>query len=104
MGKRFGPFQIIGNEANSPDSPIPPPERRYACAHYETCLDLGAALNWENFTCSSCCGEINESLYWRAHQAMKKDKMVRLICDLPEIGETESETPDPPLLQVGGKR
>ena len=62
-----------------------PPERRYGCANYDSCLDLAAALNWESFTCKSCSGSINEKLYWRAHQATRKDSVARALCDLPPL-------------------
>lgn len=95
-----GPFQIIKNqEYGTVDGPISAPRRRYSCPNYETCLDLAAALNWDNFTCRGCSGEIDQSLYWRAHQMMKKDRVVRTLCEIPEIkyhgSESEDENPEP---------
>ena len=106
-----GPFQIIECENASAELPGEPPRRRYSCQHYETCLDLAAALNWDNYTCRGCCGEIEESLYWRARQMMKKDSVVRSICgELPDIRmhnsphEDGTDEPTPVLPQVVGKR
>lgn len=100
-----GPFQIIESEGcGLVDAPMTPPRRRYSCAHYATCLDLAAALNWDNFTCRGCCGEVEESLYWRAHQASKKDNVARSICDLPDIKYVASEANPPEPLKLVSKR
>jgi len=81
-----GPFRIIQSEVSGAvDTPIPAPRRRYHCSNYNTCLDLAAAMNWDNFTCRGCCGEIDQSLLWVAHGAMRKDRVVSKICQLPEI-------------------
>jgi hypothetical protein len=89
-----GPFQIIESEGKGiVDLPIAPPRRRYSCPHYNCCLDLAAALNWDNFTCRGCSGEIDESLYWRAHQASKRDSVVRTLCELPELKKIEVAEP-----------
>lgn len=87
-----GPFQIIEGDDPSPshsaiESPIEAPRRRYDCVNYETCLALAAALNWDNFTCRGCSGEIDQQLLWRARQALKRDSVASEICDkLPEVG------------------
>lgn len=83
-----GPFEILGCcDGFSEETKPEPPRRRYECSSYKTCLELAAALDWENFTCRGCCGAVNESLLWRAHQARKKDQIASSICDsLPEIG------------------
>jgi hypothetical protein len=79
-----GPFQVIDNDGHgNPDAPISPPRRRYDCSHYETCLDLAAALNWDSFSCRGCSGEVNESLFWRAAQMEKRDALVSEICTIP---------------------
>lgn len=96
-----GPFQIIESEGSGMvDTPISAPRRRYECVQYATCLDLAAALNWDNFTCRGCCGEIDQALLWRAHQAQKKDRVAGRLCELPEIkfhsacSDTQSSTGD----------
>ena len=79
-----GPFQIIEDDGNgNVDCPTIPPRRRYSCTHYQTCLNLAAALNWDNFTCRGCSGEMSESLVWRARLQQKKDILAGKICDLP---------------------
>ena len=98
-----GPFQIIeSNGTGLVDSPMCAPRRRYECHNYATCLDLAAALNWDNFTCRGCSGEIEESLYWRAHQASKKDAVVNSLCEVPELSrcvpELLPEAENAPLL------
>ena len=93
-----GPFQVIDNQGHfDPDAPSSPPRRRYECVNYENCLVLAAALNWDSFTCRGCNGEINPALFWRAHQAEKRDKLVHVLCKLPALTAqqtTEPETPD----------
>jgi len=61
---------------------LEPPERQYDCKHYETCLDLAASLNWISFSCKGCVGEVNQALYWRAHQVQRKDSVARALCEL----------------------
>ncbi|MCO6430399.1 MAG: hypothetical protein J5J00_06010 [Deltaproteobacteria bacterium] len=81
-----GPFQIIDVEGDaSCVNPSIAPRRRYDCNHYDTCLNIAAALNWDNFTCRGCCGEIDEALFWRARQASKKDVIAGTLCDIPSI-------------------
>ncbi len=90
-----GPFQIIDDQScASMEKPVDGPRRRYDCANYEKCLNLAAALNWDNFTCRGCSGEVNETLYWRAYQAMKKDNFVKEICELPNIHSRKVEQDD----------
>ena len=100
-----GPFQIIDMDCRgSADAPISPPRRRYSCQHYDTCLDLAAALNWDNYTCRGCSGSIDQKLLWRARQEIRKDKFVRAICsDMPDIGvhSTEQEELDETAEAVG---
>lgn len=98
-----GPFQVIEQEGfGVVDDPVAPPRRRFCCTHYETCLNLAAALNWDNFTCRGCCGEVNDSLLWRARQALKKDVMVRRLCEIPEI-PTICGSEERPRLKVVAK-
>jgi len=61
------------------------PERRFDCPHYETCLGLAAALNWDSFTCCHCTGDVNQQLLWRAHQSTKKDSDLADLCKLPGL-------------------
>lgn len=96
-----GPFQIIGNEGNGKvDRPMLAPRRRYACENYEKCLNLTAALNWDNFTCRGCSGEICQNLLWRAHQAKRSDKVARRICDIPQIPCIAQSTTDSDNIDV----
>lgn len=85
-----------GNTASAAAPAVPSaPTREYSCSNYELCLNLAAALNWESFSCEGCCGRVNETLLWQAHQAVKRDKVGSRICDLPEIkaidGDRECE-------------
>ena len=100
-----GPFQVIENRAGASAERSPePPRRRYSCPNYPTCLDVAAALDWDNYTCRGCCGEIDESLFWRAHQARRKDSVVRRICNLPDLPYVNGSPGDePPPLRVVGK-
>ncbi len=102
-----GPFQIIERDGcGLVDSPMSPPRRRYGCSNYATCLDLAAALNWDNFTCRGCSGEIDETLYWRAHQASKKDAVANSLCEIPNIQyhSADTEHPSPEPLRIVHKR
>lgn len=93
-----GPFQIIDTESISElDHPAEGPRRRYDCRNYETCLNLAAALNWDNFTCRGCSGCINESLMWRAQHQVLRDPMAKALCDLPDakMRKIEGETTSP---------
>jgi hypothetical protein len=74
------------NPFTAVEAPVEAPRRRYDCQNYCTCLDLAAALNWDNFTCRGCSGDIDEKLLWRARQALRKDEVARQVCDLPAIG------------------
>ena len=100
-----GPFQIIDMDCRGGvDAPISPPRRRYSCQHYDTCLDLAAALNWDNYTCRGCSGVVDQKLLWRARQEIRKDKFVRAICsDMPDIGvhKAEQDEPDDSAEAVG---
>ncbi len=77
-----GPFPVIESDGlGDVEKPISAPRRRYSCAKYDTCLNLACALNWDNFTCRGCSGEVNQSLLWQAHQARRKDKVARRLCN-----------------------
>ncbi len=100
-----GPFQVIESEGSgNVDSPVLPPRRRYSCPNYSRCLDLAAALNWDNFTCRGCSGLIDESLHWRAHQAQRKDNLVRALCDLPDIHCHDTGAEEERLVPIALKR
>ena len=102
---RPGPFQIVeSGGCGIVDAPVAPPRRRYDCPNYESCLNLAAALNWDNFTCRGCNGEIDETLCWRAHQAQKKDVIVRTLCDLPDLKFHRVESPVEELVKIVAKR
>ncbi len=83
------------NPFTAVEAPVEAPRRRYDCQNYCTCLDLAAALNWDNFTCRGCSGEIDEKLLWRARQALRKDEIARQVCDLPSIGISHKEANSP---------
>jgi hypothetical protein len=90
-----GPFQIISSsdQKGCVDSPIAAPRRRYLCQNYATCLDLAAALNWDNFTCRGCSGEIDAALLWRARTEIRKDRVVSKLCtNIPEIAQHSSNS------------
>ena len=79
-----GPFQIVESEDfEGEDSALL--YRNYDCKNYERCLGLAAGLDWDDFSCQSCTGEINQSLYWQVRQVQRKDSLVTQICDLPEV-------------------
>lgn len=89
-----GPFQIIDVEdVHESNSPIPAPKRRYSCPNYEKCLNMAAALNWDNFTCRGCSGEVDTALLWRARQAVKNEKDLKKILSIPLI-EVSSQNSD----------
>lgn len=90
-----GPFQLhpesetrLSNdqheEACSPD-PLIPLVRSFECKHYDCCLELAAALNWENFTCSGCGGDINQHLVWKANLAKREDDVANRLCKKTRI-------------------
>jgi hypothetical protein len=100
-----GPFQIIEGEGSGVvDAPIAAPRRRYSCDNYSCCLDLAAALNWDNFTCRGCSGEVDQTILWRAHQARKKDTVVSTLCVLPEIKLHGEEEERSKVVQIFGNR
>lgn len=93
----------IGNSAqdiavdDEPPGPMAePPRRRYECAHYDTCLDLAAALNWHSFTCRGCSGVVDQSLMWRARQKARKDSIAKALCDLPPIVAHQTSADEAP--------
>ena len=87
-----GPFQVIENDGDGDvENPIAAPRRRYSCDHYQTCLDLACALNWDNFTCRGCSGNVDRTLLWRAQSAQKKDGVARKLCHLPGLSPTKAK-------------
>lgn len=90
-----GPFEVhfddlCPDEVSSPtDNPTTidstAPRRRHECSSYDRCLELAAALNWESFTCRGCSGQINDTLRWRAGQAIRRDTIAKAICAAPKI-------------------
>ena len=101
QNKLKGPFEVVfsdtvqpayrslSNAAVAQDVTVLPdheePLRNLDCSHYETCLELAAARNWESFTCAQCKGEINESLRWRAGQNTRKDAVAKAICGSTKV-------------------
>lgn len=63
--------------------PLEIPAREYDCEHYDTCLSLAAALDWNSFSCTGCSGCVNQQLLWRANHALRKNNALRRICNLP---------------------
>lgn len=100
-----GPFQVIEDSGlGIVDDPVSAPRRRFSCSNYDLCLNLAAALNWDNFTCRGCSGQVDESLLWRARQAMKRDMVVRRLCDIPEAPLLCKEDKDDPPLKRAAKQ
>lgn len=88
-----GPFQVVECEGDgNVDRAMSAPRRRYSCPNYQNCLEIGAALNWDNFTCRGCSAEVNESLVWQAYHARKTDAVASKLLSSthPQIGEQEA--------------
>lgn len=81
MKERKGPFKLImfGN-TDLPLSPNDIPDRNYSCANYDKCLNISAALDWEDYSCRGCCGEVNGAMLWQARLAIKKDRVAQKVC------------------------
>jgi predicted Fe-S protein YdhL (DUF1289 family) len=90
MGISNHPSNLNKSSATN-DRPSRAPRRRYLCPKYDTCLNLAAALNWDNFTCRGCCGEVDETLLWRAYQEARHDQIASAVCELPQIEIHASE-------------
>ncbi len=98
-----GPFRIIeGDSAGSVDAPIPPPRRRYLCPNYSTCLDVAGALNWDNFTCRGCSGEVDQTLLWRAKNSLRKERGLAKIFKLPEISAFTTDAKEDDDIKIAG--
>jgi hypothetical protein len=90
-----GPFQLYPESETRPSNdqyekashPVPLTHlaRSYDCKHYDCCLELAAALNWENFTCSGCGGDINQHLVWKANLAKREDEVAKRLCKKTRI-------------------
>ena len=94
-GKVIQDQHQLGDDDLDSDTPLAePPLRIYECNNYETCLDLAASLNWENFTCKGCDRNINKNLFWLARQNQRKDGVARALCQLPPIELVEAEDPE----------
>lgn len=102
MKREHGPFQVIENDGSgSVDSPIEAPRRRYACSNYSICLNLAASLNWDNFTCRGCSGNVDEPLLWRARIAQKKNRVTEKIFSASETRVHEISTQTKVTQQIG---
>jgi hypothetical protein len=100
-----GPFKVIAIDGSGEvEKPVKAPIRRYSCDHYSACLNITAALNWDNFSCCSCNGEINEALNWQAHIAQKRDGVADRICEIPPIELYEPDTDETKVVNIVGKR
>jgi hypothetical protein len=81
-----GPFQIIDiDDAKEAACPVAAPKRRYSCSNYNSCLNIAGALDWDNFTCRGCNGEIEPSTLWRARQAARNEQGMKKLFSFPEI-------------------
>jgi hypothetical protein len=49
------------------------PIRRYDCTFYEKCLGIAATLDWKNFECRNCTGEVNTQLLWQVNSKFKDE-------------------------------
>ena len=99
-----GPFQVVENEGcGAVPAPMDPPRRRYECVNYETCLNIACALNWDSFTCRGCSGDVDESVCWRARQALRKDQVADRLCELPTVKMHEAEEAGTDLKKVVNK-
>jgi hypothetical protein len=78
-----GPFEV--NSSNSASDTADEATRNLDCSNYSSCLNVAVALNWDNFTCGGCNGEMNQSLTWRAGLTVCRDKIVRALCRRPDI-------------------
>lgn len=77
---KSGPFKYV-----TKDEEYDTPFRDFDCPHYDLCLNLAAALNWENFSCKNCNQEVNQKLYWQAHHAQKTDTVADALCEIPDL-------------------
>lgn len=68
---------------------ITEPDRDYECNNYELCLTLAAALDWSSFSCLNCNGSVDERLLWRAHNLVRKNQTLRVLCHLPDIKQSQ---------------
>jgi hypothetical protein len=81
-----GPFQIIENDGDgNVDRPVIPPRRNYSCSHYDTCLNICASLNWDNFTCRGCSQRVDPNVLWRAQVERRNDPISQSLCKLPPV-------------------
>jgi hypothetical protein len=86
--KKYGPFELKESEGDfCPDDEF----RDYDCDCYQTCLGVAAGLNWDDFSCNGCCGQVNESLLWQVRQAQRKDGLIKKLCAVPGATCFESD-------------
>lgn len=91
----FGGANSYVQPASEEGPLLEPPQRRYECGNYETCLDLAATLNWASFTCRRCSGAVNGALQWRAHQIRRRDSVAQALCSLPRLSAITNESIPP---------
>ena len=103
-----GPFELDESED---ESELYLEFRNYECDCYKTCLGIAAGLNWDDFSCRGCCGEVDQSLLWQVRQEQRKDGLVKKLCSVPGAAcfESEERTPNEvPALKlvksVGNKK
>ena len=70
--KKKGPFQIIIDvEDNWPFTKSGFSERIHSCIYYQTCLEIAATLDWDDFSCRNCTGSINQAILVQAEERVK---------------------------------
>ncbi len=104
MKRQPGPFPVIENNGDGHvDNPMSAPKRRYMCENYQSCLEVAAGLNWDNFTCRGCSGEVDETLIWRACSAKRNDKVARRILSISPSTE-DSSSENNKVISISSKR
>ena len=85
MKFRPGPHQVFDSDLpRLAEGATGSPPRYYGCCNYSTCLNVAAALNWDNFSCCGCSAEVDQALFWQARQAQKKDAVAKRLCSIPQ--------------------
>lgn len=81
-----GPFQVIDiDDIKDSANPVAAPKRRYSCSNYNNCLNIAGALDWDNFTCRGCNGEVEPTVLWRARQAVRSEHSMKKLFSFPDI-------------------
>lgn len=101
-----GPFEIVDADDDACDQGVA--FRNYACACYQTCLGIAAGLNWDDFSCTNCSGEVDQALLWQIRQVQRKDGLVKKLCEVPgatcyDSSEGEAGTPKLQLVSNNKK-